>query len=250
MTDRAPGGDLLTIGCGNSTVTCLHHTDGRRLSLPAGAFDRGALQRFVMTAPVGRCLVAAVVATVLADVEAALRDAGLRAEVAGRDHPCPLRLAYSTPATLGVDRWLGALAAHRRCGRAIVVDCGTATTVNLVEADGTFRGGAIAPGLAAIVAGMAVRTPALPAPALDAEVALPAQSTQACVDAGVALGYVGMVEHLVSELVRSSSAPLSVIVTGGNAARFLRRASLVAEHRPDLIHEGLALLAEAPPCAS
>jgi pantothenate kinase type III len=63
---------------------------------------------------------------------------------AGIDLPCPLPLAYETPHTLGADRWVTALAAHRRHGRAVVVDCGSATTVNLVEADGTFHGGAIA----------------------------------------------------------------------------------------------------------
>lgn len=249
MTERS-GGGLLTIDCGNSTITCLRHADGARLSVATQAPDRAALQRFAGALPVGRCLVAAVVAAGLTEVETALRAIGVRPEVAGRDHPCPLPLAYATPATLGVDRWLGALAAHRRFGRAITIDCGTATTLNLVEADGTFCGGAIAPGLATIVAGMAVRTPALPAPELDAAVTLPAHSTQHCVDAGVVLGYAGMVEHLVVGLLRDRSGPAAIVVTGGNAPRLLRHSSLVAEHVPDLIHEGLGLLAGAAPCDS
>lgn len=190
-----------------------------------------------------RCVAASVVPGGLDLLAGVLARAGVGLQVAGRDLRCPLRLAYDTPSTLGADRWLSALAAHRRFGRAIVVDCGSATTVNLVEQDGTFCGGAIAPGLRALSLGLASATPALPAPHPDASPAVPSRSTQAAVDTGVLLGYCGMVERLVAETLRAAAGPAHVVVTGGNAARLLRHSRLRATCEPDLVHLGLGMLA-------
>ena len=168
---------------------------------------------------------------------------------AGQDLPCPLPLAYDTPATLGADRWLGALAAHRRFGRAIVVDCGTATTVNLVDADGTFRGGPIGPGLRALAAGMAALTPALPAPDLDGAPAMPSRSSASAVTTGVVLGYCGLVERLVADAIAVSRGSVQVLVTGGNAERLLRHSRLQMRHEPDPVHQGLVWLTAEGPCS-
>ena len=172
---------------------------------------------------------------------------GIPLQVAGRELPCPLRLEYDTPRTLGADRWVGALAAFRRYGRSIVVDCGTATTVNLVDGDGVFRGGSIAPGLGALVTGLAVAAPALPIPRLDAEPAVPPRNTQSAIDTGVLLGYCGLVERLVSATLRAARGPAQVVLTGGHAARLLRHTNLHPVHVPDLVHQGLRALVGATP---
>jgi pantothenate kinase type III len=91
---------------------------------------------------------------------------------------------------------------------------------------------------------MAAVTPALPAPQLEAQPTMPARSSQAAVDSGVLLGYAGLIERLVSDALRASSGPSRVVVTGGQARRFLALTRLVVEHVPDLVHEGLALLAQ------
>lgn len=235
--------DLMTIGCGNSAVDCRRAADGARLRLPSAAIDAVALADFLATGPVHRCMLVSVVPTVLHQVRTVLAAASVRSCVAGVDVPCPLPLDYETPGTLGADRWVSAIAAHRRHGRSIVVDCGTATTVNIVDGDGTFRGGAIAPGLRAIAVGMGVATPALPAPDLDATVTTPARSTRAAVDSGVLLGYCGMVERLVADSLRAAGGVATVVCTGGNARRLLRWSRLHAVHEPDLLHLGLEMLA-------
>lgn len=239
---------LVTIDGGNTTLDCLRHDDGVRLVLDAASPDPAALAAFL--APIDAAYACAVTAQGLDMVTAQLARVAVPLRLAGRDVPCPLRLDYTTPATLGADRWVGALAAHERHGRAIVVDCGSATTVNLVEADGTFRGGAIAPGLRAFVAGMAAVTPALPPPDLDAEPVLPPRSSQNAVDTGVVLGWCGLVERLVAGMLAAAAGPARVVATGGNAARLLRHARLRAEHVPDLVHRGLAALAARDRCAS
>lgn len=239
--------DLLTVDCGNSTIDCLRHGDGARLRLAAAAPDLAVLARFLGALSLRRCAAVSVVPHALPAIAGTLRAAGVHVKRADAELPCPLPLAYDTPATLGADRWVGALAAHRRHGRAVVVDCGSATTVNLVDADGTFRGGPIAPGLAAFAAGLAAVTPALPVPDFDAVPVMPPRTSQAAVDTGVLLGWCGLVERLVAAALHASSGPARVVLTGGQAARLLAHTRLVADHEPDLVHRGLALLAELAP---
>ena len=89
---------------------------------------------------------------------------------------------------------------------------------------------------------MAATTAALPTADLEASCQVPPASTQAAVDAGVLLGYGGMVERLVAEMMRVAAGPAAVVVTGGNAERLLRHSRLRPIHVPDLVHRGLVLL--------
>lgn len=243
MTAVADSAGLLTIDCGNSTLDCLRHADRARLRLPVASPDLGELSTFVRDRGIRLCVAATVVRGGLDASMGVLAANGIPVQTAGRDLKCPLPLDYATPDTLGVDRWIGALAAHRRHGRAVVVDCGSATTANLVEADGTFRGGPIGPGLRALAAGMAVVTPALPPAQFGAHAAFPPRSSQAAVDVGVLVGYCGLVERLVSGLLAVARGPAFVVITGGNAELVLRHSRLRALHVPDLVHMGLGMLA-------
>jgi type III pantothenate kinase len=234
---------LLTVACGNSTLDCFRHDDGGRVRLDTAVPDSARLAAFLRERPLVRCVACSVVPNGLEAVAALLVPARIPLLQAGIDLPCPLPLAYETPHTLGADRWVTALAAHRRHGRAVVVDCGSATTVNLVEADGTFHGGAIAPGLRAFTAGLAEVTRALPVPRLDAVPSVPSRSSQDAVDTGVLLGYCGLVERLVADTLRAAAGPAHVVVTGGNSERLRRHTRLQADYEPDLLHRGLRLLA-------
>ncbi|MCA8965975.1 MAG: type III pantothenate kinase [Planctomycetes bacterium] len=240
-------GRLLTVDAGNSTLDLMVHPSAARRRFEAHAGDADLLA-FVDQHPIEECAAVSVRAGALQRLLPALRARGVRCRVVGEELACPLPLDYATPQTLGADRWLGALAAHRRFGRAVVVDCGTATTVNLVEDDGTFRGGPIAPGLAAFVAGMAAVTPALPAPRLEAEPEMPPRSSQAARAARIIGTEARRLERLVADLLRAARGPATVVVTGGRAELVLRHARLRAESVPDLVHQGLRLLAEASPC--
>lgn len=240
---------VLTIDCGNSTVDCLEHHSGRRLRWHHGG-DRSALDDFLRATTARRCAAVSVRHDAELDrCAAVLARRDLRLLRAGVDLPCPLPLDYATPHTLGADRWLGALAAHRRWGAAIVVDCGSATTVNLVDAAGVFRGGAISPGLRAFVLGMAAATPGLPAADLAAVPEVPPRSSKAAVDCGVLLGYCGMVERLVAEMVQAARGAARLVVTGGHAEHLLAHTRLHALHEPALVHDGLLQLLCESPCA-
>lgn len=244
--DPAAAAALVTVDCGNSTIDCLRHVDGARARLRRDQADQLA----TFFAGAGRIVAVSVVPDALATVREVAGRLGVPLACAGVDVPCPLRIAYATPETLGADRWVACVAAHREAGRAIVVDCGTATTVNLVEDDGSFVGGPIAPGLRAFELGLLAATPALPTPRLDAAPTALPRSTQEAVDAGVLLGYAGLVERLVAGAIAAARGSATVFLTGGNAERFARHARLRAIRAPDLVHRGLRLLAGGSPCAS
>ncbi len=233
---------LLTVDRGNTTLDCmLHGPASRRQRLAPAA---GALAAWLGDERPRAALGLTVVAGGLDATRAELARLGVSLHVVGADLHCPLPLDYETPDTLGADRWVGALAAFRRFGSAVVVDCGTATTVNGIDASGTFRGGPIAPSMAAMVAGMAQLTPALPTARRDAEPAMPPRSSAVAVDTGVLLGWCGGVERLVHDMLRALGGDPAVVVTGGNAEVLLRWGRLDCNHVPDLVHQGLAALAD------
>lgn len=234
---------LLTLDRGNTTLDVqLHGSPPRRHRFANDAVDLAA---FLGGELPRRCIGVSVVPGGLDAAALQLQALGHRLERVGQDLLCPLRLDYRTPETLGADRWLGALAAHRQFGSAIVVDCGSATTVNVVTADGTFRGGAIAPGLPALLAGLAAATPHLPAAAAGFAVELPARASQAAVTTGIALAFCGAIERLVGDLLASLPSPPILVLTGGHAGLYLQHGRLAMRHVDDLVHQGLLLLASA-----
>lgn len=162
----------------------------------------------------------------------------------------PLEIRVEEPARVGIDRLLAAMAANQLRApdrAAIVVDLGTATTVDLVEADGAFAGGAILPGITMSGRALAEQTDALPRVVLENLETPPSplgKSTVAAIEAGLYWGTVGA----VSELVRCLSAGLSTepncFVTGGASRAFVESLKTQARVRyvPHLVLAGIALL--------
>lgn len=172
------------------------------------------------------------------------REEGLDLEVAGRDLQCPLQLAYPDPTSLGVDRWVGAVAAREQYGTAVVVDCGTALTINLVTEDGVFHGGAIAPGPHTMAKALAIHAPALPGVELQGAATLPATDSESAVNAGVGVGFCGMVDALVDACLEAVwVADAALVLTGGGASVYRRFGTRAHHFEPDLIHQGLRWLA-------
>jgi type III pantothenate kinase len=234
---------VLTLDRGNTTLDVMLHGNRQRRQRWAvsDAVDLSAFLADVRP----RCAVGvSVVPGGLLDAISQLQAMGLVVRMVGRDVSNPLRSDYETPQTLGPDRWLGALAAYHIFGRAITIDCGSATTVNLIEDDGVFRGGAIAPGLRAMIDGMAKITPFLPCARPALATPMPALSSASGVDTGVALAFCGAVERMVAELQVAARGNATLVLTGGHAEDYLRHGKLSPAHLPDLVHRGLLLLAD------
>jgi type III pantothenate kinase len=178
----------------------------------------------------------------------AAREIGREAVWWGNEREIPVRHPYVAPGMPGADRLVAALAAFRRVRAAcVVVDAGTAVTVDVVSGDGAFLGGAIAPGLRTLAAALRAKAPALPLADAEADPAYPATSTADAVAIGVQAAFRGALRDLVAR-GREAAGGGTVLVTGGDA----RPAALALEkHRPtvvpDLVLEGLATLAQSSP---
>lgn len=243
--------DLLTIDRGNSTLDLMLHGDPpTRRRLPVRELASFGSVLAALPRRPSRAVGATVVDGGLQIVAASLAKMGLRLELAGVDLRCPLPTRYGDAKTLGVDRWVTALAAHREHGAAIVIDCGTAITVDAVDATGTFLGGAIAPGLRAMAAGLASAAPSLPTFDPSRPVSVPATSSPAAVDAGVVLAFVGAVDRLVADLRSTLNGSVPVLITGGDAELYLRHGRVATAHVSDLLHRGLQWLAKSTSASS
>jgi type III pantothenate kinase len=150
---------------------------------------------------------------------------------------------YRSPAQLGVDRWLALLAAHADGrGDACVVDCGTAVTIDLVDAAGRHHGGLILPGLRAMREYLLERT-RIPPFDKAAPRAVLGRATPEAVANGALLAVVGAVRETLALAHSLFGRPPRLLVAGGDGPLFAAALGETAELRPDLVLEGLAVLA-------
>lgn len=165
----------------------------------------------------------------------------------------PLEVRVAAPEKVGIDRLLGAMTVNqlRRPGTAaIAVDMGTATTVDLIGADGAFEGGAIVAGptlaLAALHAGTA-SLPRLDESVLTAPPFAVGKSTADAMAAGAYWGAIGAVRELVKQLAATCPAEPQVFLTGGGAEGFaplMGEGELAARYLPNLVLAGIRLAAD------
>lgn len=165
----------------------------------------------------------------------------------------PLDVLLPSPDRLGIDRLLAAWGAVMRHGApAIVIDLGTATTVDAVDASGGFRGGAILAGLALTRDALAGGTALLPQVSLEPPVAAIGTDTVAAIRSGVVIGQIGAVRELVNRMIGELGRPRPVVVaTGAITAEPWMREALLAPAGPGLpaiaahVDPGLVLAALA-----
>jgi type III pantothenate kinase len=144
-----------------------------------------------------------------------------------RDVPMPI--CVDSPERVGIDRLLAAFAANRlrqSTRPAIVIDLGTATTVDLVSPNGEFCGGAILPGIAMSARALSEQTDALPLVSFDAKGDEPppvGKSTSAAIESGLYWGPVGAIREFMRQYSAGESLPADVFLTGGTAERFAPR---------------------------
>ena len=169
--------------------------------------------------------------------------AGVSPVVAGVDFAVPMRADVAEPEKVGPDRLLGALAAFRRSGGpCVVVDAGTAITVNSISADGSLVGGAIFPGLGMMARFLAQGAALLRPICLGMSAPVVGRNTVEAMAAGIFHGAAGAVAALVAGARQRVGAAAPVILTGGDAPRLVDL--LPADCRttvPDLVMEGLVL---------
>lgn len=158
---------------------------------------------------------------------------------------CGLTNGYRDPAQLGVDRWLSMIAAyHLAGGAAIVVDCGTAVTVDLVKDDGLFAGGVIMPGLNTALNSLQTATAAVAdTGSFSDAIGVTAQSTETAVRSGVLLGLAGAIDSVLGQQSSLLDKTPALFITGGDADRLVPYLQSTLDHQPDLVLQGLQIFA-------
>jgi type III pantothenate kinase len=153
-----------------------------------------------------------------------------------------LKVRYRNPHEVGADRIAGAIAAMLRHpgANAIVVDCGTATTFDVVTAAGDYLGGAILPGVGISVETLAGRTAKLPAVEITRPGVALGRSTIESIQSGVYHAHVGAIRQLAAELSREAFAgERPYVVATGGFARMFEPEKLFDEVVPELVLLGL-----------
>ena len=157
-------------------------------------------------------------------------------------------IKLDNPAEVGADRLLNALAAHRAyAGPLIIVDFGTATTFDVIDADGAYLGGVIAPGINLSLEALHKAAARLPRIGIGRPQAVIGRSTIPAMQSGIYWGYVGLIEGLVVRIRAEYEAPLKVIATGGLAPLLAEGTTVIDVIAPQLTLDGLRLLAERNP---
>ena len=158
-----------------------------------------------------------------------------------------IEIDVDDPRSLGADRAVNAIAAHAKYpGDLIVVDFGTATTFDVVDFNGAYKGGIIAPGINLSLDALVGNTAKLPRIAIEAprSDSVIGRNTEDQMLIGVFWGYVAMMEGLIARLRAEIGRPAKIIATGGLAILFDRHTDIFDAVDAELTLEGLAILAE------
>lgn len=157
----------------------------------------------------------------------------------------PLRVDVQWPERVGVDRLVAAVAANRLRRPdhpAIVVDAGTAVTVDAVGVDGAFRGGVILPGVRMIVRALAAGTDLLPLVDIafsHAEPPVIGRSTEAAIRSGAFWGTLGAIRHLAARFTEEIGEKRELFVTGGDAVALAKLIDPDARCVPQMVLDGI-----------
>ncbi len=158
-----------------------------------------------------------------------------------------LRNAYDDVRQMGVDRWVAMVGAWREFGNAlVVVDAGTAVTIDAIDASGQHLGGQILPGFGLMTRALGSATSDIPVFERDDWLVsrgldIFGSSTEAGVTRGAANAVAGAVDRAISVLRSNAYDPVTVL-TGGDASAMLQALADAPEHRPNLVLAGLAEL--------
>lgn len=170
---------------------------------------------------------------------------GIMPLVVGSGIRTGVRIRTDNPREVGADRVANAAAAHHLYdGPLIVIDFGTATTLDAVSKEGDYLGGAIAPGIVVAAEALFEHTAKLPRVELHRPKQAIGKNTVSSMQSGIIFGYVGLIEGIVARIRQELGGVARVIATGGLAEVIAKETKVVDEVVPDLTLVGLRLIHE------
>ena len=170
---------------------------------------------------------------------------GVGARLAASESSCAgVTNGYQHPETLGVDRWSAVVAAFKRCaGAVLVIDCGSAMTVDFVDAGGRHLGGYIIPGANLMMGALQRDTDGVRFERIDSCDVGFGVNTSAAVNSGVQAALEGGIAVAVNQAKMQSSEPFAILLTGGGGQVLMAAIDdQPAEYVPELVLDGLRWL--------
>jgi type III pantothenate kinase len=152
-------------------------------------------------------------------------------------------ILYDNPREVGADRIVNSVAAYEKHhGGLIVVDFGTATTFDVVDHDGAYVGGVIAPGVNLSLKALHDAAAALPFIDVSKPERVVGTNTVACMQSGVYWGYVGLIEGVCARIRAERGVPMTVVGTGGLSTLFAQGTDVLEKIDTGLTIHGLVLI--------
>lgn len=196
------------------------------------------------------CIIGSVVPQVMYSVTSAIiKYFGVEPLVVGTDVDTGLKFAprcYET-GRLGADRAINCISATQKYGAPFVIlDFGTATTIDAVAPDGVYMGGTIGPGLQVSLDALVSRTAMLPRVELQMPQTVLGRNTEEQIQAGVVAGYVGNMEYLIRQVMEEMDCEgIKVIATGGLSRMIAQQTDRINIVDPMLTMDGLRMIFDA-----
>jgi type III pantothenate kinase len=160
--------------------------------------------------------------------------------VVGENAELGIAVRIDKPSEAGADRLVNAIGAHVAYpGELIVIDSGTATTFDIIAADGAFEGGVIAPGINLSMEALHNAAAKLPRVAIQKPQRVVGTDTVGAMQSGVFWGYIGLIEGLVARIKSEREKPLTVVATGGVASLFHGATASIDHFDHDLTIRGM-----------
>jgi type III pantothenate kinase len=233
---------VLAIDCGNSVLKWGLHRDGawvRVDGVPLGAIVRLEARWRDLDAP-DKIVVSNVAGHAVGlEIDRLLARWAIEPirVVPGRSQ-CGVVNGYERPERLGADRWAALIGARAlEQGACLVVDAGTATTVDMLSADGTFTGGAILPGMSLMKRALAQHAAQLPLS--EGRLVPEPRNTEDAIETGCLLAQAGAIERLHAHMGPAARC----LISGGNAAKIASALRIGARVVDNLVLEGLLRIA-------
>jgi type III pantothenate kinase len=160
--------------------------------------------------------------------------------VVGENAELGIPIRITKPSEAGADRLVNAIGGYLKYGGPLIlIDSGTATTLDVVGEDGAFEGGVISPGINLSMQALHSAAARLPRVAIAKPAHVIGKGTVEAMQSGVFWGYVALIEGLIERIKREYHAPLQVIATGGVASLFEGATDRIDAFDPDLTLRGL-----------
>lgn len=245
---------LLVIDAGNTNVVfAVYDGDVRRgqwrasTKSPRTADDYAVWLTSLMTmqgikpADITDCVIACVVPPALFDLELLCKTYfNVEPLILKRNTTLGIDIRMEEPMTPGADRLANAVGAHKHYGGpAIVVDFGTGTNFDVIDKDGAYLGGIIAPGVNLSLEALHAVSAQLPRIAVARPRKVIGGGTVAAMQSGIYWGYIGLIEGLVTRIEKEYGGRMTVIATGGLAPLFAGGTDAIQKMDPDLTLLGL-----------